>query len=173
MSSIISKELGFADLDKTCAKQCAWLWSCLKLAPSDTGQVSFARNWPVLLKTWTLCKTLCTTVLLLKISVKTFCATVAQRAWLCRCLKFAPNHTAQFFFALTWFILLKIWDMCQNKVCNCCITQKWRQNILHNYWFGANPKQRHSRSRWATVVQNVLRPILSNKTVAHSVLHKF
>ena len=63
------------------------------------------------------------------------------------------------FFTLIWFILLNTWDMWQNKVCNCCITQKWHQNILGNCWFGANSKPHHRRPRWTTVVQNVLRPI--------------
>ena len=62
--SIKSKELRFAVLDKTCAKELAQLCCCLKLSPSHTVQLSFCfqfacivkkiklvqdtvRNWPV------------------------------------------------------------------------------------------------------------------------------
>ena len=41
MWSIISKELGFAVLDTTSAKQRAQLCCCLKLAPNHTAQLSF------------------------------------------------------------------------------------------------------------------------------------
>ena len=50
---------------------------------------------------------MCATVMLLKISVKKFCATVAQRALLCRCLQFATTHTAQLFFCFNLVSIIK------------------------------------------------------------------
>ena len=41
MLSIISKELGFAVVDKTCGKQRVQLCCCSKLAPNHTPQLSF------------------------------------------------------------------------------------------------------------------------------------
>ena len=50
MWSLISKELRFAVLDKTCAKQRAQLWCYLKLAPNHIVQLSFCLKWATIVK---------------------------------------------------------------------------------------------------------------------------
>ena len=107
MLSIISKELAFADLDKTCAKQRARLSSCLKLALSHTAQLSFCLKVTCIVKDLNFVQNTVRNCAVAENWIKTFCTTVAQRAQLCRCIKFAPKHTAQLFFCFNLVYIIK------------------------------------------------------------------
>ena len=77
MWSIIFKELRFAVLDKTCAKQRPQLCCCLKLAPNHTAQLLFCFKLNGIVEKLRLVQKTVHNCPVAQNGVKTLCATVA------------------------------------------------------------------------------------------------
>ena len=164
----------FCQQAKTCPKHRARLLCCLKLASIHSPQLSFflklasfvkklklvqktvrscpvAWDWRLLLKSQTLCKTRCATVLLLEIGVKTHCATVVllqigdfcskvetcpkDCAQLSCCWQLASKHSAQLSNCLNLASFDNKLKLVQNTVRNCPFAWNWRQNTMRNCRF--------------------------------------
>ena len=102
----------------------------------------FAWNWPVLLRSPYLWKTLCKTFLLLEIAPNhtaklSFCLEGKvwgkHRAQLSFCSKLAPSHNAQLSFCLKWATFLIKLKLVQNTVRNRAVSRNWPQVRLRNY----------------------------------------
>ena len=107
----------------------------------------FSWNWPVLLGSQNMWKTLCKTFLLLVIAPNhtaqlSFClegkAWGKHRAQLSFCSKLAPNHNAQLSFCLKWAAFLIKVKLVQNTVRNRAVAQNWPQVRLRNCRFAWN-----------------------------------